>query len=90
MEWDKLVDAGISLFLGFLGGFATLVTMRNDIQTLKQQVRENREDHDKMHADNRRDREAMQQLLQTELREIRQSQERHYMNLVAMLKDSRH
>lgn len=87
MGVDNIVTAAISLVFGFLGGFATIITMRNDIQMLKIRAQEDRELRDDMHEANRKEREAMQVAIQAELRELRQSQERHYMNLVSLLKD---
>jgi hypothetical protein len=82
MDWGKFITSGIALFLGFLGGFSTIVSMRDDIRTLKQQRIDARNERDR----DRAERDAMYTVFRDELKEIRQSQERHYMNLVAMLK----
>lgn len=81
MDLEKVLSALVSLFFGFLGGFAVIVTMKNDIQMLKQQHRDSRAER----STDREDRDRMYAVFQAELREMRQSQERHYMNLVSML-----
>jgi hypothetical protein len=86
VDWDKLITAAVAVFFGFLGGFSTIIAMRSDIQTLKQQRIDAKNERDR----DRAERDAMYSIFRDELREIRQSQERHYMNLVAMLKGGRH
>lgn len=78
MDWDKILSAAMALLFGFIGGIGAFFTMRAEIKELKADMQEGRGDRD-----------DLRRLLQDEIRELRQTQERHYMNLVAMLQDRR-